>query len=339
VAKKDYYRLLGVDRKAGEKDIKQAFRKLARQYHPDVNPGNAEAEKKFKDINEAYEVLSDKGKRQKYDRFGDQWQHADQFEQAQRQGGPFGGFGQGSPFGAGQGGQTFRFDEGDFGGLGDLFGGLFGGGGGRRRQPRPQRGQDIDYQVTVTLEETFSGSQRTVTISTEETCGACQGSGHIGNQSCAICRGAGRKPTTRNIEVKIPPGVSNGSRVRVRGKGGQGQAGGSAGDLFLIISVKPHRQFERKGNDLYVDVPVPVALAALGGEIKVPTLSGGNLALKIPPETQSGKSFRLAKQGMPHLGKSARGDLFARVSIKLPANLNDEERELFEKLRQLRPKG
>jgi len=328
MAKQDYYQLLGVAKSASEKELKQAFRKLARKHHPDVNPGNAEAEAKFKQINEAYEVLSDKEKRSKYDTYGDQWQQADQFQQAGAQGNPFGGFN----FRQG-GGESFSFDGSDiFGNLGDIFG------GGRRRQPRPRRGQDYDYKVQVTLEEAYHGSQRTISLNTRDVCPTCHGSGRLQNQACAICSGSGSAPTTRRIEVKIPAGVDNGARVRVKGKGGPGESGGESGDLFLVIGVTAHRQFQRLGDDLTVEIPVPLSVAVLGGEIDVPTLKG-KLALKIPAETQNGKTFKLGGQGMPHLGKTGHGDLRARVSVQLPTGLNEKEKALFTKLRELRPEA
>jgi molecular chaperone DnaJ len=331
MAKQDYYQILGVGKSASEKELKQAFRKLARKYHPDVNPGNAKAEASFKQINEAYGVLSDKEKRQKYDVYGDQWQHADQFQQAGGQGGPFGGFRRGG------GGQAYSFENADFGdifgNLGDIF-----GGGGRRRQPRPQRGQDLDYRVQVTLEEAFHGSQRTISLNTRDVCPTCHGSGRLQNQSCAICGGSGSAPVSHRIEVKIPAGVDNGSRVRVKGKGSPGEAGGPSGDLFLVVSITAHKQFQRQGDDLTVEMPVPLSVAVLGGEIDVPTLKG-KLALKIPAETQNGKVFKLSRQGMPHLGATGHGDLRARVSVTLPTGLNEAEKELFTRLRELRPEA
>jgi curved DNA-binding protein len=294
MAGKDYYKILGVSRSASEREIKQAYRRLARQYHPDVNPGDKSAEERFKQINEAYEVLSDKEKRQKYDQFGDQWQYADQFARAGGQA-PFWEFRPG-------GGTRVYYGEGDFGSLfDDLFKGF-----GTGHQPQPRRGQDIEVPVEVTLEEAFSGSTRTI-----------------------------RLEDGKRLEVKVPPGVKDGSRVRLAGKGGTG-SGGVRGDLYLVTSVKPHRLFERRGDDLYVGVAVPLVVAILGGEVQVPTLKG-KLALKIPPETQNGRSFRLKGQGMPHLGDSARGDLLARVNVVLPTNLTPQEKELFKQLGKLRP--
>jgi len=325
MAGKDYYSILGISRNASEREIKQAYRKLARQYHPDVNSGDKSAEAKFKQINEAYEVLSDKEKRWKYDQFGDQWQYADQFAQARRQQTPVWDFNQ-------AGGQSFRFEEAD---LGSLFDGLFGGGI-RRRQVRPRRGKDIRHPIEVTLEEAYHGTKRTITLQTEQPCPDCKGTGLMQNLPCSVCRGLGVVSGVKRLEVKIPSGVKNGSRVRVAGKGEPGYAGGASGDLYLVVSVKPHRLFERKGDDLYVEVAVPLTVAVLGGEVFVPSLKG-ELALKVPPETQNGRAFRLAGRGMPHLGNSSHGDLLAKVSVVLPTKLSEEEKKLFERLGQLRP--
>ncbi|MFC1916650.1 DnaJ C-terminal domain-containing protein [Chloroflexota bacterium] len=324
---KDYYNILGVNRNASERDIKQAYRKLARKYHPDVNPNDKSAEARFKEINEAYEVVSNKDKRQKYDQFGEQWQYADQFTQAQRQQTPSWDFSQA------EGAQRFRFEE---GGLGSLFSDLFGGGA-RTRRVRPRRGQNIEHPVEVTLEEAYQGTKRTIALQTEERCSGCNGTGQIQNLPCSVCRGSGVVSSVKRLEVKIPPGVRDSSRVRVPGKGGPGHAGGASGDLYLVVSVKPHRLFERRGDNLHVEVEIPLVVAVLGGEGHVPTPKG-ELALKIPPETQNGRSFRLTGQGMPHLSDSSRrGDLLARVKVVLPTNLSPQEKELFKQLSQLRP--
>jgi len=320
MAGKDYYSTLGVNRDASEREIKQAYRRLARKYHPDVNPGDRSAEARFKQINEAYEVLSDKEKRQKYDQFGDQ------FAQAGYQQTPFWNFSQAG------GAQRFHFEE---AGLGSLFDDLFRGGTGSRRV-RPRRGQDVDYPVEVTLEEAYHGTKRTIALRSEQPCSSCQGTGWIQNMPCSVCRGSGVVSAVKRLEVKIPPGVKKGSRVRIAGKGKQGYAGGASGDLYLVVSVNPHRRFERRGDDLYEEVTVPLTVAVLGGEVQVPTLKG-KLALRIPPETQNGRAFRLAGQGMPHVGDSAHGDLLAKVSIILPTKLSEEEKKLFERLGQLRP--
>jgi len=326
MAGKDYYQTLGVKRDASEKEIKQVYRKLARKHHPDVNPGDKSAEARFKAINEAFEVLSDKEKRKKYDRFGEQWQSADQFAQAGYRA-PSGGFN--------QGGSGVHFEEAD---LGSIFNELFRDTRGRtyRRQARPRRGQDIDHPVEVTLEEAYHGSTRTLGIEANEPCSGCQGTGLIQGVPCSACRGSGVVPRLKRLEVKIPPGVRDGSRVRIAGKGGQGSGGAANGDLYLVISVKPHSQFQRSGDNLHVEVGVPLTVAVLGGEIQVPTLKG-KLELKIPPETQNGRTFRLSRQGMPYLGRSSYGDLLARVDVILPTKLSNREKELFKQLSELRP--
>jgi len=327
MAGKDYYQILGVSRNASEKEIKQAYRRLARQYHPDLNPGDKSAEAKFKEINAAYEVLSDPEKRKKYDQFGDQWQYAEQFAKA-------GGPGR-VRWDFGTGGTTFEYA--DLSDLGDIFSSLFSDSGiGFRMRRGPQRGQDIESPIEVTLEEAYHGSTRVIELQTAEPCTACGGTGRVGNRVCTICNGAGGKVTPKRLEVKIPAGVKDGSKIRIAGEGGPGYAGGSKGDLYLVVKVLPHKLFERKGDDLYTEVSVPLATAVLGGEVRLPTLNG-NLVLKIPPETQNGKVFRLAGKGMPHLGNATYGDMFAKVKVVLPTNLTDEERKLFEKLRSLRP--
>ncbi|MFC1987216.1 DnaJ C-terminal domain-containing protein [Chloroflexota bacterium] len=326
MAGKDYYNILGIKRGASEQEIKQAYRRLARKHHPDVNPGDKSAEAKFKEINEAHEVLSDKEKRQKYDQFGDQWQYADQFARAGGQQYTTRDF---RPDGA----QTFRFEEDD---LGSLFGDLFQGfrTGTSSRRGRTGRNLDIDQPVEVTMEEAYHGTSRVLSLETEEPCSACGGTGRIQKVSCSVCLGAGIVARLKRLEVKVPPGVHNGSRVRIAGKGRQGY-GRANGDLYLVISVKQHQLFERKGDDLYVQVGVPLTIAVLGGEIQVPTPKG-KLALKIPPETQNGRTFRLSKQGMPHLGNSSRGDLLAKVNVVLPTKLSAEEKKLFEQLGRVR---
>jgi molecular chaperone DnaJ len=334
MAGKDYYSILGVSRNASEKEIKQAFRRLARKHHPDVNPGDKDAEARFKQVSEAYEVLSDKEKRKKYDQFGDQWQYADQFAKAGGRGAPFRGFDFGDIFG---GGKTYSYSfSGGGEGLDSLLDELLRGGraGTYTRRTRPMRGRDIEHSVEITLEEAFSGTSRLLSLQAEEPCATCHGSGRIQNALCSVCQGRGTKSRTKRLEVKIPAGVKTGSRVRIAGKGGEGY-GGAKGDLYLVITIKPHPLFERQGDDLYVSVDVPLTTAVLGGEVKVPTLKG-KLALKIPLETQNGRIFRLTGQGMPHLGKATHGDLKARVNVLLPTNLSPEEKELFQKLSQLR---
>jgi molecular chaperone DnaJ len=328
MAGKNYYDILGIKKDATDKEVKQAYRRLARKFHPDVNPGDKSAEGKFKEINEAYEVLSDKESRQKYDRYGDKWRYADQFEQAGQQQRQYRQYSY-------PGGGSFSFSGGDMGDLGNIFEGLFGGArsGTFRRQARPMPGQDLESPVEVTLEEAYHGTTRNISLQSGEPCTACRGSGYIQNLPCSACRGTGIAASIKRLEVKIPPGVQNGSRVRIAGKGQPGYSGGPGGDLFLKISVKPHAQFERHGDNLHVSVPVPLATAILGGEAQVPTPKG-KLALKIPAETQNGRVFRLTGQGMPHLGKAARGDLMAKVSVVLPTKLTEKEKDFFRQLPQ-----
>jgi len=323
---KDYYSILGVGRSAPEKEIKQAYRRLARKYHPDVNLGDKASEAKFKEVNEAYEVLSDPEKRKKYDQYGDQWQYAEQFTKA----------GQGARGDFSKGGAHTTFDFGDLGDLGDIFGGVFRGFGSgpqgtARRSAKPRV---LEYPVEITLEEAYHGTKRVLQLQAEEPCSVCGGSGRVGRARCSNCGGAGRLLRPKRIEVKIPPGVGDGSKVRIAGQGSQGYDG-AKGDLYLVVKVLPHRMFERKDDDLHVEVPVPLVTAMLGGEVGAPTLKG-NVALKVPPETQNGKVFRLTGQGMPHLNDSSRGDIFAKVKVVLPTQLAPEERQLFEQLRKYR---
>jgi molecular chaperone DnaJ len=327
MAGKDYYQSLGVKRGATEKEIKQAYRRLARKYHPDLNPNDKSAEAKFKEINAAYEVLSDAEKRKKYDQYGDQWEYADQFAKSGGRKNVRRDFS--------RGGTTFEY--GDVSDLGDIFSDLFGGPDvGPRTRRGPQRGQDAESTVEVSLEEAYQGSKRIMQLQTEELCSACGGTGRVGNRVCTICNGAGGKVTSKRLEVKIPAGVKDGSRIRMAGEGSPNRAGRNKGDLYLVVKVLPHKVFERKGDDLYTEISMPLVTAILGGETRLPTLNG-NLALKIPPETQNGKIFRLAGKGMPHLGSAKYGDMLAKAKVVLPTNLTEEEKQLFEKLRSLRP--
>jgi DnaJ-class molecular chaperone len=311
--KRDFYEVLGVRRDASEKDIRQAYRRLARQYHPDLSPNDKTAEARFKEISEGYEVLSDQEKRAKYDRYGHDWQVAEQAEAARQAG----GFGQGpfrysySTSGNPDLEDLFGRGGGDFGNaFGDLFGG--GGRGGRSRVHYESiPGQDIEQPVTVSLEEAYAGTTRVLSVPSPE--------------------GAPRR-----IEVKIPAGVRDGSRVRVATEGAPSPFGGPRGDLYLVVSISPNKTFQRDGDDLNVKVPVPLHVAVLGGEVEVPTPKGTKLALRLPAETQNGRRFRLKGQGMPHLGGGDHGDLFAEVQVVLPTQLNDEERGLFQRLAELR---
>ncbi|MDD5398930.1 MAG: DnaJ C-terminal domain-containing protein [Dehalococcoidia bacterium] len=335
MAGKDYYGVLGIPKGASDKDVKSAYRKLARKYHPDVNPGDKGAEARFKEINEAFEVLSDAEKRKKYDQYGSDFENQEAFararQQAQQQYQSYGRGGGGTPF--------TTYETADMGDLNEVFESLFKGfgqGGARGGRRAPKRGRDIEHPVEVTLEEAFNGTKRVMELQSEQPCPSCQGMGRTKAGVCQMCRGAGRVIKPRRLEVKIPAGVKEGSRVRIAGEGEQGM-GGSPGDLYLLIKVAPHPMFKREGDDLLVDVPVSLASAVLGGEVQVPTLRGSKLALRIPPETQNGKVFKLSKQGMPRLGDSSRGDMLARMAVVLPTNLNDKERALFEQFRSMRP--
>jgi len=319
---KNYYQILGVKKNATTKEIKRAYRGLARKYHPDLNPGDKSSEEKFKEINEAYEVLSDSAKRQKYDRFGDHWQHAEQFVRPE-QGGIKWDFGQ----------EGRVFESSDFNNIfGDLFGDL---GNGFRARQYTRRGQDSSYPVEVTLEEAYHGCQRKLQLQEDNPCPACGGTGRVGRRACTMCNGSGKVANLKRLEVKIPPGVKDGSKIRIAGQGEIGYAGGTKGDLYLVVEVLPNQSFERKEDDLYIEIPVPLIAAMLGGEVQVPTLDG-KLSLKIPAGTQNGKVFRLRGKGMPRLNDSSYGNMFARVKVVLPTNLTVEEKQLFERLRSLR---
>jgi DnaJ-class molecular chaperone len=301
--RRDYYTVLGVPRTASEKELKTAYRKLARKHHPDVNPGDSRSEALFKEIGEAYSVLSDPEKRKKYDRWGANWE---KIEQAQSAGAGYGG----RP-GAGRTAYTttadgFNVESEDLGGL---FEQLFGRTAGRTRvRSAPRKGADTEQPVEITLEEAFNGTQRTFQLRDLQT-------GDV-----------------RTVEVKIPVGATEGLRIRVAGKGEPGLAGAPNGDLYLIISIKPHPLFERDGDDLRVKVQTPLYAAMLGGEVMVPTPKGSQLALKVPPETANGQRIRLSGQGMPRQKGTGRGDLFAEITVQLPKSLSDREKELFTRL-------
>ncbi len=333
---KDYYKILGVARGANADEIKKAFRKLARKYHPDVNPGDKKAEAKFKEINEAYEVLSDTEKRSKYDTLGPNWQ--EQFGPSMSNTRRSYSYGNGATGSRTQ--PQFEFDQGNFSDFFEtLFGrssgaGAMGGGGARtsgiRNDIRRRTGDDIEQPVEVTLQEAYVGGARTFNIQSTEVCPTCQGTGEVGNKVCSTCSGQGMVPRNKRIQVKIPAGVDNGSKIRVAGEGQPGIGGGPRGDLYLIISVKPDPTFERKGDDLNVDVDVELVTAMLGGEVPVPLLDGRKVVLTIPAETQNNRIFRLAGKGMPRLRAEGSGNLYARVRVLLPTHLSQEERRLFE---------
>lgn len=348
MAKQDYYELLGITKSADEKEIKRAYKKLAMKYHPDRTKGDKEKEEKFKEIQEAYEILSDKEKRAAYDQYG----HA-AFEQ--------GGFG-----GAGGG-----FSGADFSDMfGDMFGDIFGGGG--RGRQRVVRGEDLRYDIEISLEEAVKGTTKDIQINTlahcetcdgtgaekgskvetchtchgagrirrqqgffvtEVTCPTCQGNGKIIEKPCRHCHGDGRVHKKKNLSVKIPAGVDTGNQLRLAGEGAAGEHGAPAGDLYVVIHVKDHHIFERDGNNLYCEVPISFTKAALGGEIEVPTLDG-RVKLKIPAETQTGKFFRMRGKGVTSTRSGYAGDLICKVVVETPVQLNSEQKELLEKLEQ-----
>jgi len=319
---RDYYEILGVRRDVSDKEIRQAYRRLARRHHPDVNPGDKAAEARFKEINAAYEVLSDPEKRKKYDLYGENWQYADQFEAARRQSGGQWAYGQrgGAPFDLGTD-------------LGSVFESFFGGRG--RRGGVRRQSSNVEHPIQVTLEEAYKGTSRTIEIRGQEPCRTCGGSGRIAGALCHVCQGSGVSERPRRLEVKIPAGVREGSRVRVAGEGQPGDGRGQRGDLILTISVAPHERFERKGDDLYTDLDVSLTDAVLGAEVVITTLKS-LVVLKVPPLTQNGRQIRLAGLGMSHLNGSGSGDLYVRVKVLLPEKLSEKEKKLFEELRGLK---
>ncbi|MBI4507925.1 MAG: DnaJ domain-containing protein [Chloroflexi bacterium] len=319
---KDYYQVLGVDRKASEKEIRGAYRRLARQYHPDVNPDNKEAEERFKGVNEAYEVLSDPEKRRRYGELGSRWKEYETWQRAQQaaggQGRPFDwsrfGFGE-APGGARFEQRTLSQEE-----LEDLLGGgspfsdffqTFFGGMPRRGQRRPRRGADVEHPLEVSLAEAYRGTTRRLELRLP--------SGQV-----------------RRLDVHIPPGVRDGSRVRIAGQGAPGAPGAPTGDLYLVVGIVPDPHFERRGDDLHGRATVPLTTCVLGGEASVPTPDARELALRIPPGTRDGQIFRLRGQGMPRLDSTAqRGDLLVEVHVLLPTRLTTRQRELFAELARL----
>lgn len=308
---KDYYRTLGISKTSTDKEIKQAFRKLARKHHPDVNPGDRRSETKFKEINEAYEVVGDPDKRRKYDDLGANWRLHEQ--KTQRHDGPFGnqGFGQENPFSRGR--WTVNTDElNNEDPFSDFFRTFFGGSesSARNSRTRKTRGRDIEHSLELSLTDSFHGVTKRIAIES-----------------------TGRK---RTVGVRIPVGVRNGSRVRIVNKGEPGRNGGPAGDLYLKTRIRPHQEFERKGQDLHTRVSISVTTAILGGEAQVPTIDGRSLRLKVPASTQRGQMLRLSGQGMPSLGKpNNRGDLYAIIEIKIPRQVSTKQQELYKALRDL----
>lgn len=344
MAKRDYYEVLGVARTAGESEIKKAYRRVAMKYHPDRNPDDPDAEARFKEASEAYEVLSDSGKRSAYDQFG----HA----AVDGSGGGFGGQGAGASFS-------------DI--FGDVFGDIFGGG----RRGGPARGSDLRYDLELTLEDAAQGTTARIRVPTlancsacdgsgarkgtapilcgtcqgsgqirrsqgffavQQTCPACRGRGRVISDPCEQCHGHGRVEESRTLSVKVPPGVDTGDRIRLAGEGQAGPNGGPAGDLYVQVVVKEHPIFQRDGADLYCEVPISFVDAALGGELEVPTLTG-RVNLKIPPETQTGRLFRLRGKGIVPVRGGGPGDLLCRVVVETPVNLSAEQKELLRAFR------
>ena len=345
----DYYKLLGVERSASAEDIKKAFRKLAMQYHPDRNQGNASAEEKFKEINQAYEVLSNPEKRKAYDQYGH-----DNYQRAQSGGGGGGGFDFSSGF-------SDIFDE--------VFNDFMGNGHNRRKKASvAQNGSDLRYNLDITLDEAFTGKKTTIKFSAQMTCESCSGSGGAEGSkttTCNMCQGAGRvrsqqgffafertcpqcqgagvtieKPCRpcggqgrinkqRTLEVSVPAGVEDGTRIRLTGEGESGIRGGNSGDLYLFLSVKPHNFFERQGENLFCQATIPMVTAALGGTIEIPAIEGKRLKVPIPEGTQSNQKIRLKNQGMTKLRSTQRGDLYIDIIVETPVNLSEEQKSLL----------
>jgi|SRR5579884_486552 len=332
---KDYYKILGVNRSASEKEIKSAYRKLARKYHPDVNPDNKEAEARFKEINEAHAVLSDPEKRKKYDTLGPDWERRAQQAYAGRGGPTYTYTGTGANADFSEFFETLFGQRGSTGTAGGGFdfdlGSIFGRGTRGRRETTSQKGQDIEQAIDVSLGEAFDGVTRAFTVQSSVPCPTCQGSGLQGDNLCPTCHGAGSVPKTKRLEVKIPAGVREGSKIRVAGEGNPGVAGGAAGDLYLVTHIVPDPRFRREGDDLYTQVDVPITTLALGGEAGVPTLKG-RLTVNVPAGSQNGRTLRLGRQGMPALRGGARGDMYVKLNAILPTSLNERQRELFEEL-------
>jgi molecular chaperone DnaJ len=371
-AKQDYYELLGVPRKATAKDIRTSFRKLARKYHPDLNPGDKSAEEKFKQLQEAYDVLSDSKKRQMYDQYGF---YSDNMPPGGPGAGPgyggegpdvnfdFGGFDFGGGSGTAGGGASFR----------DLFSQFFSGSrGSAAMEPEHEPGGDLEYQIEIDFWDAVRGAVKKLSITRLDTCETCLGTGAVGSpQTCPTCHGTGtiqqqagkmkfNVPCTRcggtgklrtmcktcggegrvrrseSIDVRIPPGVANGGRVRVPGKGNSGTMGAPAGDLYLRVVVKPHEFFERRGNDLYTKIPVTVPEATLGAKIEVPTIDGRSL-VRIPPGTNSGKTLRLKEKGVPSARNGTRGDQYVEIQVVVPPPTDERVRNLMKELESVAP--
>ncbi len=326
---KNYYDILGVPKNAPEKDIKSAYRKLARKWHPDANPQNAQqAEEKFKDIQEAYEVLSDPEKRRKYDVLGSNWQQAAQQAEQQRR------------YRTAQGETVFDFgDLGGASGFSDFFDMFFSGVGRRPSAGRTagvaQRGQDLETTIDLALRDVFSGGKKAVSLQIEDLCPTCRGTGTHGGELCPQCHGTGRLLKNKRFDVTIPRGVREGQRIRLAGQGGSGINGGPDGDLYLVVKLQDDPTYKRRGDDLFVDLPVSIYDLVLGGDVSVPTLTG-QVRMTIPPGTQNNRTLRLSGKGMPKSRNGGTGDQYVRLLGQLPQNLTEKERKLYSELAALR---
>ncbi|MEW5921192.1 MAG: J domain-containing protein [Bacillota bacterium] len=338
----DYYKILGVERNASEKDIRNAYRKLARKHHPDLQPPEKKetAEKEFKMINEAYEVLRDKEKRSRYDRLGANWEHGDEFNayRQYQQGQPGAGWGQN--FGGGFENFTFSFGDERGGGsfsefFESIFGGGFGGGEGRttRRARRPRRGLDVEAELEVTLEEIYTGREKQIQFSLQDLCAKCGGTGQLGNGFCSTCGGSGHVSELKTIKLKVPRDARNGKKIRLKGQGGDAEAGGERGDLYLKVKVQPHPRFTLNGDDLETKVTVYPWQAVLGDRIKAPTLEG-TVRVTLPPRTHNGHRVRLRGKGMPRKD-GGYGDLYLQVIVDIPGEIEPQAEELYRKLAEI----
>ena len=324
---RDFYQVLGLSKTASAEDIKKAYRRLARQYHPDLHSGSkkTEMEKKFKELNEANEVLSDPSKRKKYDQYGAQWEQADAFEKARQQ--------------AGAGGQGFRWEQAGSGGgadfnneaFSDIFENLFSGRGrGGSARGFAVAGEDLEAEVELTLREVLTGVTKRVSLREPVSCPTCQGSGTVRGRTCSTCYGSGTTTELKTIEVKIPAGVQEGTRVRVGGKGQPGSNGGKRGDLYLFVRIQPDPVFRREGSDIHVTLPVYPWEAVLGAEVMAPTLTEP-VRVKVPPGSKAEGKLRLKDKGLPSAG-GGHGDLFLNLHIVVPPTLTDEERGVYQRL-------
>ena len=332
---KDYYTILGIPKNAPEKDIKSAYRKLARKWHPDANPTNTkEAEEKFKEISEAYEVLGDPEKRRKYDVLGSNWQQASRQAEQQRQyrtryEQDF------SDFNFGGAGQHAEAGPSGFSDFFDMFFSGIGRRGPTQTSGFAQRGQDLETTIELSLRDVYDGGKKAVSLQVEDLCPRCHGTGTSQGRLCPQCSGTGRVLLTKKFEVTIPKGIGDGQRIRLGGQGGAGTSGGPNGDLYLIVKLLDDSTYKRKGDDLYVDLPVSLYDLVLGGEVKVPTM-GGQVAMTIPEGTQNNRLLRLTGKGMPKVKAGGAGDQYVRLIGQLPAQLSDKEKKLFKELAALR---